>query len=169
MPSIVLLPAYGCLRQQLLSPGKFNLRQLECRLAFVERGNTRMQLGHPVVDVIDGVLQFPAQAHGLGLDPAHLHRGRDQIRPCNIDGRLFFSDCVLEGLLVQLDENISLVNAVVVIDQHPRYLPAYASRNERDVAVHESVVRRDGVEGQLDPGDSVDPDGCKAKNGQDSY
>ena len=169
LPSIVVLPTYGCLRQQLLSPGEFNLRQLECGLAFVESGNAGMQLGHPVVDVVHGVLQFPAQAPGLCFDTAHRGRSRNQIRLCNIDGDTFFGDYVLERLLVQLGENISLVNRIVIVDQHPGYLPAYARGNEGHVAVHECVIRRDGVEGQLDPGDPIDPNGRHDQGSQHSY
>ena len=55
LPLIVLLPAYGRLRQQLLGPSKFHLRQLECGLAFIEGGNAGMQRGHPVIDVLNGV------------------------------------------------------------------------------------------------------------------
>src|SRR5260370_27714530 len=36
LPSIVLLPTYRCLRQQLLSPAEFNLCQFECGVAFIE-------------------------------------------------------------------------------------------------------------------------------------
>src|SRR5580704_8021924 len=43
LPLIVLLPAYGRLRQQLLSASKFNLCQLERGVAFIERGNAGMQ------------------------------------------------------------------------------------------------------------------------------
>jgi hypothetical protein len=38
------------------------------------------------------------------------------------------------------------VNTVVIIDQHPGYLPAYASSNERDVAIHVCSIRRNRAE-----------------------
>ncbi len=100
-----------------------------------------MQHGHPVVDVLNGVLQFPAQAPGLRFDTAHRGRGRIQIRLCDIDGRLFIGHCVLEGLLVELGEKISLANAIIIIDQHAGYLPAYARSDERDMAIDECVIR----------------------------
>src|SRR5262249_45022977 len=60
-------------------------------------------------------------------------------------------DCILKRLLVQLGEKISLVNTVVIIDQHAGDLSAYASSNECDVAIDVGVISRDGAERQSDP------------------
>ena len=132
---------------------------LRCGVALVESGNAGMQQGHLVVDVLDGVLQFPAPAPGLCFDTAHRGRGRLQIRLRGIDRRFLFGDRDLVGLLVQLGEKISLANTVVVIDQNPGNLAADAGSNERHMAIHICVIRRNGIEGQFDPGNSVDPDG----------
>jgi hypothetical protein len=75
------------------------------------------------------------------------------------DGRSLYGDCIFIRLLVQLGENVSLVDTVVIVDKNPGYLAAYASGNERDVPVHIGVIRRDSVEGQLDPRDAEFPDG----------
>ena len=52
--------AYRSRRQQFLRPGEFNLRELQCGLAFFKGGNAGMQQGDLVVDVLHGVLQLPA-------------------------------------------------------------------------------------------------------------
>ena len=99
-----------------------------------------------VIDVVDGVLQYEVLAPRLRFGTVYRGRGYLQIRLCGIEGRFFNGDCVLEGLFVQLGENISPVNTVVIIDQHLGYLPAYASSNERNVAVDECVIRRNRAE-----------------------
>ena len=148
---IVFLLTRDLFRQQLLSPVEINLCQLECGVAFIECGNAGMQLGDPVIDILYGVLQLKEQAPGLCFNAAHRGCGRLKICLCCVDSRFLHGDRVLEGLLVQLGEKISLMNTVVIIDQHAGDLSAYASSNECDVAVHVGVIRRDGVERQSDP------------------
>ena len=80
-----------------------------------------------------------------------------------IDLRLLFGDRVLEWLLVQLGEKLAIADTIVVIDQHAGDLAADARRHEGDMAVHIGVIRRDGVQGQVQPGNPVDP---KRRTGQ---
>ena len=82
-----------------------------------------MEQGHLVIDVVDGVLQQEVLASGLRFGTAHRGDSRLQIRLCGIESRFFNGDCVLEGLLVQLGKNISLVDTVVVINQYPGTCP----------------------------------------------
>jgi hypothetical protein len=107
---------------------------------------TRARSSDLILDVLHGVLQIPAPAPGLRFDTVRLGHGRTQIRLRGIDGRLLHGDCVPIWLLVQLDKNIPLADAIVVIHQHPGNLAADASGDERHVTVHECVIRRYGVE-----------------------
>ena len=66
----------------------------------------------------------------------------------------FTATAIPKRLLVQFDEEISLVHAVVVVHQNPGDLAVHAGRDERHVAVHECVVRRNGVEHRPDPGNA---------------
>jgi hypothetical protein len=68
-----------------------------------------------------------------------------------IDSRLFDRDCDLKRLLVQLDEKVSLVHPVVVVDEDARHLALDAGGDEGDVTVDVCVIRRNGVERRLDP------------------
>ena len=58
--------------------------------------------------------------------------------------------------LCRTSENVSLVNAVVIVDKNPSYLPPYASSDEREVIykVHVGVISRDSVAGQLESEES---------------
>jgi len=80
-------------------------------------------------------------ARSGGARPARRGRRREQISLCGLHGRTLHGDRVLIWLLVQPDENIPLVDAIVVIHQNPRHLPAHASGDERHVVVDESVIR----------------------------
>ena len=64
-------------------------------------------------------------------------------------------------LRVQFDQNISFTYTVVVIHQDPGNLAADAGGNERQVAVHVCIVRRNGVDRQADR--------WNAENNEDGY
>ena len=117
-----------------------------------------------ILDVLNGVLQIPAPAHGLCFDAAHLGPGRLQIRLCGIDGRLLHGDCVLEWLLVQFNKKISLVHTVVVIHQNSGNLTVDAGSDECHVTVHESIIRRNRAESQPDLGNTEPKGGCQDQN-----
>ena len=121
-----------------------------------------------VVDVLYGVLQFPAPAPGLRFDAAHHGRCRLQIRLRAVDGRLLHSKRGLIGLLIQFNEKLALVHTVVVVDEHPRNLTPDAGGDERHVIVHECVVRRYGVESQPYPGNTEPKGGCQDQDAQPS-
>src|SRR5262249_10174670 len=71
-----------------------------------------------------GVLQFPAQAPSLCFNAAHRGCGCLKVRRRCVDSRFLHGDCVLKRLLVHLGEKISLMNTVVILDQHASDLPA---------------------------------------------
>ena len=61
---------------------------------------------------------------------------------------LLLRDRDLKGLLVQFGEKLSFADTVIVIHQNPGNLAADAGSNERHMAVHVCVIRRNGVESQ---------------------
>src|SRR5262249_36570680 len=69
-------------------------------------------------------------------------------------------------LLVQLDEQVSLVHAVIVVHQHPGHLAADAGGDEGHVTVHECIIRRCCVQSELDPGNTEPEGGCQ---GHETY
>ena len=81
-------------RHQLPCPIEFELGQRQRGLALVDAGNPRMQHGDLIVDVLHGVLQFPAPASRFRFDAAHRGGRRLQVRLRRIDGRLFDGDAV---------------------------------------------------------------------------
>ena len=101
-----------------------NLRQRQCGLALVERGDPRVQQGDLVVDILHGVLQVPAPAPGLRFDRAHRRGGCLQVCFRGVDRCLLLGDRNLVRLLVQLGEEIALVHTVVVVHQNAGNLSA---------------------------------------------
>ena len=90
---------------------------------------------------------FQRRLLGLCFDTAHRGVGRLQVRLCGIDGRfLLRRPRSSKRLLVQFGEKIAFAHAVVVIHQNPGNLAADAGRDESHMAVHVSVVGRNGVE-----------------------
>ena len=49
------------------------------------------------------------------------------------------------GLRVQLDQHITFLDPIVVVDQNVRDLSTYPRRHKRDVAVHVGIIGRDGT------------------------
>ncbi len=77
-----------------------------------------------------------------------------RIRLCGIDRRLFGGDDDLIGLPIEFDEEVSCLDAVIVIDENFGDLPRHTSGYEGYVTVHVGVIRRDSVKGFLDPGNA---------------
>ena len=100
----------------------------------------------------------------LCFDAAHRGLGGLEIRLCGIDGRLLHGDGVLKRLLVQLNKEISLFHAVVVIHQNAGNLTVDAGRDECRVTVHEGIVRRNRAEREPDPGNAEPKRGCQGQN-----
>ena len=166
LPPVVLRPGDIARHHQLGGPIEIELSQRELGLALVESGDPGAQQGHLVVDVLIGVLQFPTLAPGVRFDAARPGRRHSQLCRRRIDGRLFDRDCDLKGLFVQLDEKVSLVHAVVVVDEDARYLASDACGHERDVTVDVCVIRRNRVERRLDPGNAEPKGGGQDQNAQ---
>ena len=159
LPPVVLRPWGIVCHHQFGGPVEVNLSQRELGFALVDAGNLGPQQGDLVVDVLHGVLQRPAPAHGLRFDAAHFGPGHLQVRRRRVDGRLFDRDRDLKGLLVQLDQKVAFAHPVVVVHQNPGNLALDAGGDERHVAVDICIVRRNRVEGRLDPG-NAEPKGA---------
>ena len=136
-------------------PVELLLRECKGGVRLLECGDPSMQQGYLVFDILEGLLQLPAPAHGLCFDAPHRGPGRIEIRLCGLGGRFLHGDCVPKWLLVQFDKKISLVHAVVVIHQNPGNLTADARGDERHMAVDEGVVGRNRAEHEPDPGNAV--------------
>ena len=164
MPPVVQLSGDIVRHHQLGGSIEVKLSQGELGLVLVDIGDPGMEQGDLVVDVLHGVLQRPAPAHGLRFDAAHVGLRYRQLCRRRIDGRLFDRDCDLKGLLVQFDQKVSLAHAVVVVDQNPRNLAFDAGGHEGDVTVDVCVIRRNRVERQLDPGNAEPKSGGQDQN-----
>jgi hypothetical protein len=115
---VVYLAALGRSPEQLLCPIEVSLCQCQRGFGFVESSNPIVQKSDLVLELLLGVLQFPASASALCFDTARAGDGRLQIRVRGIDRSFFLRDGDLEGFLVDLGENVAFVHAVVVIDQN---------------------------------------------------
>ena len=164
LPPVVLRP-WGIVRHhQFRGPVEVDLSQRELGFALVDTGNLGAQQGDLVVDVLNRVLQRPAPAHGLRFDAAHFGPGHLQVRRRRIDSRLFDRDCDLKRLLVEFDQQVSLVHPVVVVDEHARHLAFDPGGHERHVTVDIGVVGRNRVERRLDPGNAEPKGGREDHN-----
>ena len=166
LPPVVLRP-WGIVRHhQLRGPVEVDLSQREFGLALVDAGDLGVQQGDLVVDVLHGVLQRPAPAHGLRFDATDFGPGHLQVRRSRIDSRRLDRDCDLKRLLVQLDQKVAFAHPVVVVHQNPRNLALDAGGDERHVTVDIGIVRRNCVEGRLDPGNAEPKGGGQDQNAQ---
>ena len=75
LPAVVLRPWGIVCHHQFGGPVEVNLSQRELGFALVDTGNLGAQQGDLVVDILHGVLQRPAPAHGLRFDAAHIGLG----------------------------------------------------------------------------------------------
>jgi hypothetical protein len=140
--------------EQLLCPIEVDLCQRQRGLALIVSGDASAQKSYLVVQVLHGTLQFPAPARGFCFNTARLGFGRLQVCVCGVDGRSLLRYCDLKRLLVQFGEKLCFLNTVIVIHQNPGNLAADAGSNERHMPVHVCIIRRNGIEGQADPGNA---------------
>jgi hypothetical protein len=109
-----------------------------------------MQERYVVVEVLDRILQFPARAHRLCFETARRGHGHLQVRVLRVDGGLLLGDRDLIRLLVQLGDEVAFAHTVIVIHQNPGDLACDAGSHERHVAIHISVIRRNGGQSPVD-------------------
>jgi hypothetical protein len=111
-----------------------------------------------IVYIFDRVLKFKPQAARLCNLTANgrLRRYKPRLRCLN--GRLFDCDLHLKRLRIKSNQDIAFFYPVVIINQNLRDLPADARSDEGDIAVHVSIVSRNGVPRVKDPGDDDEDD-----------
>jgi hypothetical protein len=134
--------------EQFLVTVKLLLGEIERGFALGQGGGVGAQQGHLVVHVFDGVLELVTSAASLGHLPAHGGLRGDEVGLGRFQGCLLDGDLHAVRLLVEHNEDVSFVDAVIVIDEDLRDLPGNARGDEGDVAVHISVVGGFGVEGR---------------------
>ena len=98
-----------------------------------------------IVHVFNRVLEFEAQASGLPNLTAHRGLCHNQISLHGIDRGLLDRDLHAIRFRIELDENVAFFDPIIVIDKDARDLSAHTRRHERDVAIHISVISRNGV------------------------
>ena len=118
--------ADGMLRQQRLGAVVIGPGSVENRLLTPQGGHLGPQEGDLGIDLLGSVLEFPALGAELGFQAAGGRLGCRQIRLRHANGGALQRHQHLERFLVELDEHISLVHSLVVINQHFHHLPGYA-------------------------------------------
>ncbi len=114
--------------------------RFESGLLSPQGGHLGPQEGDLGIDLLGGVLEFPALAAELRLQAAGLRLGRRQVRLRRVDGGALQRHLHLERFLVELDEQIPLLHALVVVDQHLHHLAGYPRGHEGHVTVDVSVL-----------------------------
>jgi len=152
---IVELAARRVIYDQPRRPVELLLRKDQRGLGLLERRDPGMQQRDLVFDILDRLLQLPAPTPGQGFDAAHVGPSRCKIRLCGIDSRLLHGDGVPKRLLVEFNEKLTLVHAIVVINENPGNLTVDARGDERHMAVYVRVVGRNRAEHEPDPGNPI--------------
>ncbi len=133
-------------RFELHAALEVGLRQLElCLLAFVDR-HVGAEVGDLVGHLLDGRFQRPALGCARRLQPAHPRLGRRQVGLGCRQGGPLDRHLNLERFLVEPDQEVALLDAVVVIHKDLAHLARDPRSDEGDVAVDVSVVSRHRVE-----------------------
>ena len=126
---------------------------VERGLPGAQGGPVGSQLGDLAVDLLGGELEFPALAARLRLQRTGLGLGRGRVRLGRLDGGALQINLHLKRFLVELDEQVPLLDAVVVVHQDPGHLAGHPGGHEGHVAVDVGVVRAHGIERRNDPRD----------------
>jgi hypothetical protein len=121
-PLVHLFLADGSARQELLAPLEVVSRQLQSGLPALEGRDVGPEIGELGVHVLDGTLELEPIGPDLGDLSAGLGLGSRQVRLGGRNGGLPDRDLILEGLLVELDQQRPLLHTVVVVNQHPAHL-----------------------------------------------
>jgi hypothetical protein len=152
LPALVEVFFADALGREFLTPFEVGLGELQgCLLAF-EVLHAGAQIGNLIVDVLDGMLELEPVGPRLGHQAAHLCLGSPQVRlGCHYRGLLDF-DLNLVGFLVELDQQVPLFYAHVVIHQDPAHLAGNAGSQEGHVAIDVGVIGAHRVQCRDHPG-----------------
>ena len=93
------------------------------------------------------MLKFETQAAGLPYLTSGSGLRHNKIGLRGVDRSLFDRDLDAKRFRIQLNEHVALLNSIVVVHEDSRDLSADTRSDERDVAVDEGVVSRNGMPG----------------------
>ena len=151
LTKIVVGMADGMRRQQRCGALEIGPGSVESGLLTPQGGHLGSQEGDLGIDLLGGGLELPAlgaelrpQATGLGL-------GHREVRLRRLDGGALQRHLHLERFLVELDEQIPLLHAVVVTNQHLHHLTGYPRGHKGCVTVDVSVLGAHRVQCRIDP------------------
>ena len=153
------------LGSELLAPFEVGLSQHQGRLLALVSRHVGPKVGDLVVHLLHGRLQLPTLGSADRLQSAHLGFGGHQVRFGGSDGGSLDRDLNLVGLLVELDQQVPPLHAVVVVHQHPAHLAGDPGSHEGHVAVDIGVVGGNRVEHRFHDGDQEVP--CHRQAGDD--
>ena len=125
--------------------------QVQCGLPGFEGGDIGADVGDLIVDVLHGVFELVAIAACLAGITAHLGLRRHPVPVRRRHRGLLDRNLDLIGLLVELDQQVALFHAVIVIHQDLHYLPRHPGRHKGHMAVHIGVIGRNRRKGQDQP------------------
>ena len=131
---VEVLTRYGPLIQQALAALEV-ARAGERGLLTPQGSHLGPQLGDLGIDLFGGVLEFPALVAELGHQAAGLRLGRRQAHLRLVDSGALDRHLHLERFLVELDEQIPLLHATVVVDQHLHHLARHPGGHKGRVTV----------------------------------
>ena len=110
---VVIRTADGSLRQQRLGALEIGPGSVESGLLTPQGGHLGPQEGDLGIDLLGSVLEFPALGAELGLQAAGLRFGRRQVHFRRADSGALQCHLHLVGFLVELDEQIPLLHALL--------------------------------------------------------
>ena len=99
-----------------------------------------------VVHVLDGVSELESLAPCLRHQSPHGRLGHNEVCFGNVNSRLLYRHLDAKRLRIELDEHVAFAHTAIVVHQHLHHLAGNARRNKGDVAIHISIVGRDGVQ-----------------------
>ena len=142
-----------------IGPREIGPCAIEARLLALQGRHACGQEGGLVVDIFHRPLELPPQAAGLSQDGADLGLGGLEVGLGADHGRFLDVDLHLVRLAIELDQQGTLLHAVVVVDQDPGHLTGHAGRHERHVSVDVGIIRGDRAQRRLHRGDQeISPD-----------
>lgn len=152
LPALIeILLADASAGHQLLGASAVGLRQLQARLPAAQRRDGSMELGNLGVDLFGGILQLPPLAADLRLQSAVLGLGGHHVLLGDPDGGALHLDLHRVRFLVELNEQVSFLHLLVVVEQHLLHLARHTGSHISHVAVDIGVVRALGIERGLHP------------------
>ena len=119
---IEFLPCNRMAGEERVCPLEIGPRTLEAGLLALQGRHACPQEGDLVVDILHRPLELPPQAARLSQDRSNLGLGGLEVGLGADHGRLLDVDLHLVRFAIELDQQVALLHAIVVIDQDPGHL-----------------------------------------------